>query len=81
VDGVVDERVPEVVVVPLADRGVLEALLVLGVVGQRQLVELGLASVIGQLGELDRDVQARRRGVRRSGSSPDPCRRTSGLRR
>ena len=58
VQRVVDVRVPELVVVPLADERVGDPLLRLGVERQRQLVEVGGPVVVRHLGELDRDAQA-----------------------
>jgi hypothetical protein len=59
VERVVDVGVPEVVVVPLADERVAQPVLRLGVVGERELVEIRLVgAVVGHLGELDRDAQA-----------------------
>jgi len=58
VQGVVDVRAPELVVVPLADERVRDPLLRLGVERQRQLVEVGGPVVVRHLGELDRDPQA-----------------------
>ena len=58
VESVVDDRVAVVVVVPLADEGVREAVLRLGVEGERELVVVRRAVVVGDLGEVDDHVEA-----------------------
>ena len=58
VERVVDERVAVVLVVPLADERVGEAVLRLGVEGERELVVVGRPVVVGDLGEVDGHVEA-----------------------